>query len=119
MKVIPSGRLRQKVTLQQLQTPETFDSFGQPLKAWTTVGTFWAEIRPLIGQEAYVARQMKAEATHMMTLRYLGGGVTLNPTMQFLYGDRTFGIVEVRNVDERNWQYDLTVREIQTRTTRV
>lgn len=113
MRSIRSGTLRQRVTLQRLATPETFDSFGQPIQDWVPVGTYWAEVRPLAGQEAYVARQVKAEATHALALRWLGAAVTLRPTDQFLLGDRAFGIVEVRNVEERNRRYELTVKEIQ------
>ena len=66
-----------------------------------------------MGNEAYVARQVKAEATHSMTVRYLGAGVTLNPTDRWILDGRPFGIVEVRNVEERNRRYEMTVKEIQ------
>ena len=60
----------------------------------------------MVGNEAYVARQVKAEATHSMTVRYLGAGVTLNPTDRWILDGRPFGIVEVRNVEERNRHTD-------------
>lgn len=119
MKPTRTGTLRQRVTLQQLPAAETFDSFGQPVQTYQTVGTYWAEVRPLAGQEAYVARQVKAEATHAVTLRYLGSSLTINPTDRLICKGRTFGIVEIRNVEERNRRYELTVKEIQTRSTQV
>jgi SPP1 family predicted phage head-tail adaptor len=108
-----AGKLRQRVQLEQLQPSESFDTFGQPIPTWTTVGTYWAEVVPLVGNEAYIARQVKAEATHKLTVRYLGANVTLNPTDHWILDGRTFGIVEVRNIEERNRRYEMTVKEIQ------
>lgn len=113
MKPNRAGLYRQRVTLQQLATPETFDTFGQPVRTWNTVGTYWAEVRPLQGHEAIVAKQIKAEASHLITMRYLGTSVTLNPTDQFLLGSRVFGVVQVLNAEERNRRYEIIVREVQ------
>lgn len=113
MKPLRVGQHRQRLTLQSPATTETFDSFGQPVPSWTTIGTFWGYLRPLMGQEAVVAKQIKAEATHKLTTRYLGSAVTVNPTYRWLLGSRIFGIVEVINVEERNRGYEMTLREIQ------
>jgi SPP1 family predicted phage head-tail adaptor len=94
-------------------TTETFDSFSQPIPSWTTIGTYWGYLRPLTGRELVIAKQIKAEATHMLTIRYLGSEVAINPTYRWVLGTRTFGIVEVRNIEERNRSYEMTLREIQ------
>jgi head-tail adaptor len=99
--------------LQQPATTETFDTFGQPVASWTTVGTFWGFLRPATGREAIIAKQTKAEATHLLTTRYLGSGVAINPTYRWVLGSRVFGIVEIRNIEERNRAYEMTLQEIQ------
>jgi len=113
MRPLEAGKLRQRIQLQQLATPEAVDTFAQPVQAWNTVGTFWAELVPLTGHEAYVARQIKAEATHRLTVRYLGSAIALNPTDRWVLNGRTFGIVEVRNIEERDRRYEMIVEEIQ------
>jgi len=112
VKAYQCGRLRQVVTLQN-PGPEAFDAFRQPVPAWTTVGTFSASVRPLAGREAIVAKQVKAEATHMITMRYLGPTVAIDPTSRLLYGSRVFNVVQVTNVEERHRWYEVTVQEIQ------
>lgn len=106
------GTFRQRITLTTPATPETFDTFGQPIKSYTAVGTYWAEVRPLAGHEAIVAKQVKAEATHAVSMRYLGLTV-INPLDRIQLGSRVFGVVSVRNVEERNRRYELLVQEIQ------
>ncbi len=112
MKPYRPGALRQIVTLRN-PAAETYDSFGQPIPSWTTVGIFSAQIRPLAGREAIVAKQVKAEATHGITMRYLGPSVVLNPLSQLLYGSRIFGVVQVINVEERDRWYEIIAQEIQ------
>lgn len=112
MKHYRAGAMRQQVTLQA-PAAETLDSFGQPIPSWTTIGTYSAQIRPLSGREAIVAKQVKAEATHAITMRYLGPTIAVNPTCQLLYGSRVFGIVQVCNVEERDRWYEIIAQEVQ------
>lgn len=119
MKPTRAGKLRRRVTLQQLPEAESLDSFGQPIRDYQDVGTYWGSIEPLSGREAEAAGQLRSEATHLLTVRYLGADVTPNPTDRWVYDGRTFGVVAIRNVEERNRRYEIDVREIQGRTTRV
>jgi head-tail adaptor len=118
MKPLSVGQHRQRMTLMSPPLPgsETFDTFGQPTQNWTTIGTFSVFLRPLMGREAIVAKQVKAEATHMATCRYLGSGVAINPTWRWQLGSRLFGILEIRNIEERNRSYEMTLQEIQQAT---
>ena len=61
-----------------------------------------------------IARQIKAEASHAISMRYLGPEVTLNPTDRLLLGSRTFNLVSAVNVEERDRRYELVVQEIET-----
>lgn len=109
---INAGDLPHRVTLQN-PAAETFDSFSQPVKTFTTLGTFWSAIWPLTGREEVIAKQVKATATHAMRTRWLGKSITVNPTTQVLFGSRIFGVVSVRNIQERNIRYEWILEEIQ------
>ena len=61
-------------------------------------------VRPVSGKELTIAEQQGSTVSHNIEIRYLPG-VTLNPTMCFVYDNRTFNIVSVINVDERNHTY--------------
>jgi len=101
------------VSLQALSTTETFDSFGQPVQSWTTVGTFWAEVIPLTGHELVAAKQVKAQATVKIKMRYQGSSVKVSPENRLLLNGRMFGLFDVKNVEERNRRYEMTAYEIQ------
>jgi SPP1 family predicted phage head-tail adaptor len=116
MKPLRIGRFRQRVALQSLT--ETPDSFGQPIQSWTTVGTYWAWVRPLQGRELMHAKQIVAEATHAVSMRWLGNAVVVKPENQLVMTDsqgtvHTFGSTSVMNIEYRNRQIDLVCLEVQ------
>jgi SPP1 family predicted phage head-tail adaptor len=102
--------MRWRMQLQQFTDPQ--DAYGQPKKSWATVGTYWAKIRSPNGREATNAAQMKAELTHVITVRWPGISLTLVPKMRYLYKGRAFNITWINNVDERNRQLDVYCQEV-------
>ena len=120
MKPNKRGKFRQRVELQKPQTPEQFDTFGQPVPNYNTVGTYWAEIVPLQGREAIIAKQVYATATHRIRLLWLGYNVDVDPVDRLVRTDpvtgdvRTFGVVAVNDVETRHRVYDMMAEEIQT-----
>ncbi len=117
MKPIKIGKFRQRFLLQKPSTPEVFDSFGQPVPSYDDVGAFWGELIPLRGREAVIAKQVYAEATHELRMRWLGNTVDLDPLNRLIRTEnnasRTFGIVSVSDVETRHRLYTLLVQEIQ------
>ena len=101
-----AGRLRKRVQLQT--ATEVDDSMGQLIPTAVTVATLWAGIEPLQGKEAEQAKQIVAEASHKITLRYRSG-VTAKHWL--LYGVRKFHIAAVLNRDERNHELTLLCTE--------
>lgn len=102
----------------KLQTPllyqtksQTKDSYNQPQDTWTTVGTYFGWVRTPNGREAQNALQLKAEVSHMITLRY-PGSFTFDPTGRFLRGARVFNILYAVVVDERSRQIDCMCTEV-------
>ncbi|GAC1475657.1 MAG: hypothetical protein NVSMB9_28580 [Isosphaeraceae bacterium] len=107
-----AGKLRKRLTYR---TPNdsTPDSYGQtiaPATAYTTVGTYWGEIRSPNGRELANAAQIKAVVSHVVTIRYQGS--LPSPKGEFLYQTRIFQIASVVNVDERNRRVDLLCTEL-------
>lgn len=98
--------MRQRVTLQRLT--ETPDAFSQAQPTWTDVGTFWAKVKGASGKEVAIARQLQAQVTHSVTMRYIG---VITPADRFLYAGRLLNITEAINVDERKREWQLLCTE--------
>lgn len=118
MKPIQSGAYRQRVTLYDV--PEnTRDSYGQPSQAATAICSFWAEVRPLQGNEQLNVRSQWATATHIVKCRWLGSliptsatnpnGLVL-PRMYLLceLDNSRLDVVFANNVEKRNRAWELT-----------
>lgn len=107
---LPAGTLNRRLTYQTRVNGDK-NSLGQPVPGeYTTVGTYWGGIRSPNGREATNALQMKAEASHIVTIRYQG--FDLDPKGRFLYKSRIFNIGAILNVDELNRQVDLMCTEV-------
>lgn len=111
-----SGQLRRRVQLQA--STDTADSLGQPIPSWSTIATYWAQIKPLRGREDVNAQQKKPEVSHRVTMRYTGRDQPILATHRFLYVDpitavnRYLKIIDVLNVDEMNRTYEIDCQEI-------
>jgi len=102
-----AGNLRHRVTIQQVT--ETRDDMGGVTQTWSTfAASLHAEIAPLSGRELLLARQVNAETTHRIRLRYRAG---ITPKMRVLFGSRIFAIESVLDTDERGIEVVLLCRE--------
>lgn len=113
MRPIRSGKFRQRVQIQVQSPTETFDSFGQPIPSWTSIGTYWAAVYPLMGHELVAAKQVKAQATMRVEMRYQGDNLAIGPQNRCLLNGRQFGIFDARNIEERGRKYTFLAYEIQ------
>ena len=101
-----AGALRHKIVIQE--PTETQDSVGGPDATWSTFATVWASIEPLNGRELFAAQQINAEITARIRIRYLSGVI---PKMRVSFGERIFEILSVINLEERNREMELMVKE--------
>lgn len=101
------GDLRHRITLQQ--KVETRDEFGGVTETWQDVATIHAAIEPLKGREFFAAQQVQADTTGRIRIRYREGVV---PAMRAKFGARVYDLQSVINVDERNRELHLLVREV-------
>ena len=102
------GRLRHKCALYLFS--EKMDSYGEPIKTYTHVTDFYAEIRPLKGYEAFDEKEVHTEHTHKILCRYFN--LPLDATMQIRYDNRVFEVDGApSNWQERNisWTFNVKV----------
>ncbi len=74
-----------------------FDTFGQPIVTWSTLGVYWGEVEPLRGNELVSAKQVKAQATVKIRTRWLGSGIVFGPENRWVLGDRLVPTATVTN----------------------
>ena len=110
MRPLRVGEHRSRVVLQNPASPETFDSFHQPIANFVTVGTFFAFVRPLVGHELVAAKQIKAQASLAIRMRWMGSSVVVSPLSRLVYNGRVFGLFDVKNTEERGRAYEMEHR---------
>jgi SPP1 family predicted phage head-tail adaptor len=102
-----AGKLRHKVTLEQLDTGQ--DSAGAVERSWSDFARdIWASVEPLSGREYFQAQQVASETSVRVRIRYRSGVL---PTMRVVYGDRRFEILAVIDPEERHRELQLMCSE--------
>jgi SPP1 family predicted phage head-tail adaptor len=69
----------------------------------------WANVMPMTGREYEESQKIRAETTYRITTRYFPHITT---DMKILYKSKTFDIVSVLNIEERNTQLQLVCWEV-------
>ncbi len=88
---LDAGKLRHRLTVQE--PSRTQDGYGQAVVSFSPRGSRWARFEPLAGRELWQARQVQADATHRVTLRYFAG---LAPAWRLVKDDgRVFQVLSV------------------------
>lgn len=100
------GELRHRVEIQNKTVQ--MDELLQQSEVWATYATVWASVRPIKGREYVAVKQVNAEVSVVITMRYLSG---ITSEMRILFGNRVFDIVSVINADERNRVLELMCKE--------
>lgn len=91
--MIHAGTLRQRITLQE--ATDTQDAAGQPIRSWSNRLTgIPARVETVSGGEAVRGRQVLAETTTLLTIRYISG---LTSAMRVVWGDRILGVLRVND----------------------
>jgi SPP1 family predicted phage head-tail adaptor len=106
-----SGTLRHRVTLQKPAAGDNRDAVGEPQTVWETVGTYWASVVPLSTGERHLAAQSRTYVTHRVTLRYSSELAAIDGSWRVVFGTRHLPIEGVRNIDERNREFELVCVE--------
>lgn len=85
-----SGRLNQRITLQQKVT--TADGAGGYSISWQDVTTLWAEVVPHSTSERLISDKETLENRYIITIRHR---TDINASMRFVLGSRTFTIIGI------------------------
>ena len=104
---IAAGRLDKRITIQRA-TEGTADDYNQTALSWAAVATRWASIKPLSGQELFLAQQVNAQVTHEVRMRWLDG---VTPKDRISYSGRTLNIQSVANTNEHGVEAVLLCKE--------
>lgn len=102
-----SGRLRFRITLQE--TSVTRGEYNEEVITWSDVATVWADVQPLRGREFIEAQQEGAEIDVRFVIRYRDG---LSPEMRIQYDSRTYDVVHINHVGERQREMEILARRI-------
>lgn len=102
-----AGELRHRITFVREETTGR-DASGGLIKGDKIHARTWASIEQLSGTELVHAQQKKPNSTHQITTRYVAN---ITSDMRILFGDRTFNIEGIDNIDERNIELVILCRE--------
>jgi SPP1 family predicted phage head-tail adaptor len=100
---IQAGDLRHAITIQSPSA--TRDAAGQPISTWDTVLSTRAKIENTGSysyKESFSANALAAQCTDLITIRWPGKAITVEPGQRIVFGDNTYLIQLVDNVLRRN-----------------
>lgn len=102
-----AGSLRHSVSIENYTTARGAN--GTETQSWSAAETVWASIEQLSGRELMIARQIKADATHRITMRYTSN---LTAKSRVVFGSRVFYPLDPpANTDQKNFEYVFMARE--------
>ena len=104
--MVRAGKHRHLITIKK-----PIDAIGtsyEPTESWVVYAQRWASIDALSGQEFWSAKQVNAENTVRMRMRYCHGVTT---KMRVEYDNRIFTIDSIVNTGELNREMILMVTE--------
>lgn len=94
---MPAGKRDRRIEIRQATT--STGSFGETLLSWNTLGEFWAEYIPGVGQEEFDANQRSNERRVVFELLYTPG---INNRMEVLYDGEKYDIESIVEVGRRD-----------------
>ena len=100
-----AGDMWTRVTIQQATT--TKNEVGEPVLAWSTFATVWADVESLSSRETERFAETVGFMTHRVKIRYLDG---LTSAMRIQYRSRTLEIGQVLERD-RLWHQEIICTE--------
>lgn len=102
-----AGQLRHKIEF--LTVSDGQDATGGVSEVETHLSYAMAEIKPVSGNEKFIANQVFPEATSQIRCRYVAGVTTKH---KIKFGERRFDILNVQNKDERGIELYIVVKEL-------
>lgn len=105
-----AGLLRHRIRFESAD--ETVRAGGARTKVWNDLGTRWASIDPLKGDEIVSARTVLANATHKILIRKKPPGLPAKATqLRAVFGTRIFHLASALSWQERGIFTTITAEE--------
>lgn len=101
------GRLRHRIAIEESIAGR--DSFGAEISEWRQFIKVWADVSPVSGREFIAFKQINAEISTKVTIRYIAGVTT---EMRVLFDNRIFEITSIINPEEKNVSLLLMCKEV-------
>ena len=102
-----AGPLRQRVTIQEKSASQ--NTYGEEVITWTDLATVWAAVEPLTGREFLEGKQITAEVSTRIRIRYRSG---ITPEMRVEFGSIVYDIHSIIHLEEREREIHLICQEI-------
>lgn len=100
-----AGDLKHLVEIQRYT--QTTNDYGEVISDWYTVTTRRASVSPISGKEYFASKQVNAETTHRVYMRY----TDIKTSDRLVYDGRIFNIESVMNHKERNVSLEIICTE--------
>ncbi len=101
------GQLRQRVIIKEKSV--TQNTYGEEVITWNDVDTVWAAVEPLRGREFMDGKQITAEVSTKIRIRYRSG---ITPEMRAVFGSIAYDIHSIIHIEEREREIHLMCQEI-------
>lgn len=101
------NKMRHRVTIEH-KNGSTNDGGGNRLPNWEPLATTWAEVKPLQGNEVFIAEQAGQTTTHLVTMRYRND---LKSNMRLSFNNRILVIQTIINKNEKNEALEIRCQE--------
>ena len=103
---VTSGMLRHSIIIERkARIP---DGVGGEVLTWVTHRSIRASITPMSGNERFAAQRIEAHVTHRLLFRWFAD---LRASDRVNFKGRFFNINLIRNLEERNFYYEITAAE--------
>jgi SPP1 family predicted phage head-tail adaptor len=102
-----AGELNRRITFQHKTI--TYDTYHQPIETWANLMTVWAGVITTGGREYYAAQKLNAETSAVFKIRYT---TRIDTLMRIVWGDRTFEIIGINDVDAGHEAMLVSAREV-------
>ncbi len=95
----PSGKRDRRVVIERYTT--TYNTFNEPVEAWTTLATVWVSKEDVSDGERMRAAEVSSEITTRFTVLRSTTIADLNPKDRVLYDGKYFDIFSVKEIGRR------------------
>ena len=97
------GKMHRRITIRKQSAP-TRNAMNEPVRVWTTLGTFWAEEdeRALRGMETVQAGQQRASEQRTWHVRWTERTATIGPLDRVIFAGAEYEIVSAFEIGRRD-----------------